>query len=155
MECGMCLIDDGPVRTVLLVDDDELFELLMPRLFKQAQLSIRLHCVRDGEQAIDYLKGRREFTDRSKYPLPDLILLDLKMPKVDGFEVMEWKNRHPELSRLPVIVWSSSELPRDKERAYALGALQYLLKPGSMEDFADIAHDLAAFLETSHLPVAS
>ncbi len=114
---------------ILVVDDDEAYELILPRLFEKVDSPVSFRFVRDGVQAIDYLTGTGEFSDRNKYPLPKLVLLDIKMPRVDGFEVLEWKRKQPHLAALPVVVWSSSELPTDIEKAIALGASDYIIKP--------------------------
>ncbi len=114
---------------ILVVDDDEAYELILPRLFEKVNSSVSFRFVRDGVQAIDYLTGTGEFSDRNKYPHPKLVLLDIKMPRVDGFEVLEWKRKQPHLAALPVVVWSSSELPADIEKAIALGASDYIVKP--------------------------
>ena len=112
-----------------MVDDDEAFEMLLPRLIQEANSPVSFRFVYDGEEAINYLSGIGEFADREKHPFPKMVLLDLKMPKVNGFEVLEWKQKQPHLAALPVVVWSSSDLPIDKERAATLGASDYIVKP--------------------------
>lgn len=114
---------------ILVVDDDEAYELILPRLFEKVDSPVSFRFVCDGVEAIDYLTGTEKFSDRNKYPLPKLVLLDIKMPRVDGFEVLEWKRKQPHLAALPVVVWSSSELPADIEKAMALGASDYIVKP--------------------------
>lgn len=114
---------------ILVVDDDDAYELLMPRLFDKAKSPVSFRFVFDGEQAIDYLAGNGKYSDRMQYPLPKMILLDLRMPRINGFEVLEWKRNQPHLASLPVVVWSSSHLTSDKERAAELGALEYIEKP--------------------------
>lgn len=114
---------------ILVVDDDDAYELLLPRLFDKANSPVSFRFVFDGAQAIDYLSGRGKFSDRTQFPLPKMILLDLRMPKVNGFEFLEWKREQPTLSQLPVVVWSSSELEYDKAKAAELGAVDYIVKP--------------------------
>src|SRR5207237_10670820 len=94
---------------ILLVEDRGDDVLLIQRAFKRASLNNPVQVVRDGEQAISYLAGEGIFRNRAEYPLPWLILLDLKMPRVDGFEVLKWIRSQPELRRLIVVVLTSSE----------------------------------------------
>src|SRR5690349_127052 len=95
--------------TVLLAEDNAHDVWLTQRAFVKARLANRLEVVRDGEQAIDYLSGQGRYVDRKRYPLPILLLLDLYMPKVDGFQVLEWLREHPGLDRLPVAVLTASD----------------------------------------------
>jgi CheY-like chemotaxis protein len=123
---------------LLFVDDDEAFPLLVPRLFAKAHLTVEIHFLEDGEQAIDYLNGEGEYADRTRFPLPSTILLDLKMPRITGFEFLEWKRGQLKLKSLPVVVWSSSDLPEDREKALSLGAVAYLTKPWLLDDLAEV-----------------
>lgn len=88
----------------------------------------------DGAVAIAYLEGSGPFADRSAYPMPDCVLLDLKMPLVSGFEVLEWLREHDEYRLIPTIVFSSSDDPQDVRRAYELGANSYFSKRSKMQD---------------------
>jgi CheY-like chemotaxis protein len=114
---------------ILVVDDDEACEVLLPLLFNKANSKVGLRFVTDGEQAMHYLNGNGKFSDRAQFPLPKMILLDLKMPKVNGFEFLEWKQTQPGFEHLPVVVWSSSDLQTDMDKAAKLGALDYVVKP--------------------------
>jgi CheY-like chemotaxis protein len=114
---------------ILVVDDDDAYELLLPRLFDKANSPVSFRFVFDGEQAMDYLHGKGKFSDRAQFPLPKMILLDLRMPKINGFEFLQWKREQPILNHLPVVVWSSSDLQYDKEKAAELGAVDYVVKP--------------------------
>src|SRR5215475_4585873 len=96
---------------------------------KRAKVSLPLFFVRDGEEVLEYLKGEGRYTDRASHPLPQLLLLDLRMPRLDGFEVLQWLRLQPGLRRLLVIVFTCSELPEDVNRAFELGANSYLVKP--------------------------
>src|SRR6266481_2179401 len=98
---------------ILLVEDDPNDVLLIQRAFQKAGLRAALKVVRDGAQAIDYLSGNGVYAEREKYPLPYLILLDLKMPGTDGFEVLQWVRAEPEIKRLLVVVLTSSVLQED------------------------------------------
>ena len=113
---------------ILLVEDDPNDVLLIQRAFQKAGLGEVLRFVRDGEQAIDY-NGEGQYADRERFPFPFLLLLDLKMPGVDGFEVLDWIRSQKSLRRLLVVVLTSSNLQADVDRAYELGANSYLVKP--------------------------
>src|SRR5690348_7235194 len=114
---------------ILLAEDDPNDVMLLQRAFQKAGLRDRLKIVRDGEQAIDYLAGRGEYADREQFPQPFMLLLDLKMPGTDGFEVLQWVRAESSLKRLLVVVLTSSNLQADVDRAYDLGANSYLVKP--------------------------
>ncbi len=112
----------------LLVEDNEDDAFFMQRAFEEAGLKNPLHIVTNGEQALDYMSGQNAFANRGKFPLPDLIFLDLKMPGLDGFEVLSWIRREHK-SEVPVAVLTSSPEEIDRKRARELGADCYLLKP--------------------------
>src|SRR5438105_13086300 len=122
---------------ILLGEDREDDVLLIRRAFNKAYINNPLVVVGDGEQAIAYLEGEGKFRNRAEFPLPDLMLLDLKMPKVDGFGVLKWVRGRPGLKGLRVIVLTSSEDMRDVNAAYRLGANSFLIKP---MDFEDVVH---------------
>jgi CheY-like chemotaxis protein len=115
--------------TVLLVEDDLNDIFLVKRAFKMAELETPLQVVTDGEEATHYLSGHGKYADRSAHPLPKLIVMDIKMPRMSGFEVLEWIKHNPTFRRLPVIIVSSSDRPQDIDRAYELGANAYMVKP--------------------------
>jgi len=124
--------------TVLLVEDDLNDIFLVKRAFKIAQPQNVLQVVTDGQEAIHYLKGEGKYTDRLAYPLPKLIVMDIKMPRRTGFEVLEWvKSNGPPLRRIPIVIVSSSDNPTDINRAYELGANAYMVKP---VDFKKVEH---------------
>jgi CheY-like chemotaxis protein len=122
---------------ILLAEDNENDIVLIQESFKRGNLSNPLHVVRDGEEAIAYLMGEGKYSNRSEYPLPDLLLLDLKMPRMDGFEVLRWIRRQPELKALRVVVLTSSDHIRDMNQAYQLGANSFLVKPMDFDNFAE------------------
>ena len=127
------------VEVILVADDDENDVFFIERALKEAQVANPLRRVRDGEEAIAYLKGEGGYGDREKFPLPHLMLLDLKMPRKNGFEVLEWVRGQPGLKRLPVIILTSSKEDPDIKRAYDLGANTYLVKPAKPEGLVDMA----------------
>jgi len=126
-------------QSLLLVEDNEHDVFLMKRALKQAEIHNPLYVVGDGEQAIDYLSGNGEFSDRESYPFPALVFLDLKLPFKSGHEVLEWIRGEAELDELVVVVLTSSDEPSDIARAYKLGANSYLVKPPSLEQLRDLA----------------
>lgn len=114
---------------VLLAEDDPDDVLLTQLAFERARLANPLAVVRDGEEAVAYLQGQGDYGDRRHYPFPLLLLLDLKMPKLDGFQVLEWIRDQRFSEHLPVAVMTASDFDPDIQRAYELGADSYLLKP--------------------------
>src|SRR5437879_6114874 len=114
---------------ILIAEDREDDIFVIRRAFEKAHLLNPLQVVRDGEEAIAYLKGEGKFANRGEYPLPELLLLDLKMPRIDGFEVLRWIRQQPGLNALRVVVLTSSEDIRDVNQAYRLGANSFLVKP--------------------------
>ena len=114
--------------TVLLADDNEDDIFFVRYAFEAAGLEGTLIVVRDGEEVIDYLLGRRNYANREVFPEPDLLLLDVKMPKMNGFEVLGWLKTQPLGRELPTIVLSSSSQESDRRRAKSLGAAEYRVK---------------------------
>ena len=116
-------------HTVLHVEDDPNDVLLVQRAIRKAKLALQLTCVSDGELALAYLAGEEIYGDRERFPIPSLILLDLKIPRRSGLEVLQWLRSHPGLKRIPVAVLTSSRHERDIDAAYEAGANSYLVKP--------------------------
>ena len=121
-------------ETILLVEDDDDDVFLFKRALKTAQVGNPVNVVTDGRAAIEYLSSAAQGSDPEKYPLPLVTFLDLKMPNVDGFEVLNWIRTQPALSSAVVVVLTGSNQPRDHQRAYALGARSYLVKPAKPEE---------------------
>ena len=115
-----------PRHKILVAEDSAEDIFFLARAFRKAGMDECLVTVRDGQEAISYL---------SEEPRPDLLLLDLKMPKMNGFDVLRWVRANPEMRNLPVVVFSSSDLPEDKERAKELGAREYFVKGSNWEEF--------------------
>lgn len=129
-------------HTILLIEDDPDDVFHIERAFRKAQVLHSLNVVGDGEQALAYLRGEPPFDDRSANPLPMLVLLDLKLPRVTGLQVLEWLKSQPGLRRIPVVVLTSSRESRDVEVAYDLGANSYLVKPVANQALTELAHRL-------------
>jgi CheY-like chemotaxis protein len=119
---------------ILVAEDDPTDAYFFQRAFKRAGIPVTLHFVRDGQEVLDYLEGKGQFADRTAHPLPQLALLDLKMPRLDGFDVLEWVRKQPAFNSLQLVIFSSSDEPRHINRAYGLGANSYLVKPHSMDE---------------------
>src|SRR5205823_2007574 len=114
----------------------------------------RIVVVCDGEVAIQYLTGAGAYADRTQFPIPEIFLLDLKMPRVSGFEVLEWRQRRADWKRLPTIVLTSSFAPSDVTRAYNLGANSYIVKPVEFSEFVRAMNEVIGFwLHVSKLPM--
>jgi CheY-like chemotaxis protein len=142
-------------KRVLIAEDDPSDIFLLKRAFSLGQVPATLHFVRDGQEAIDYLEGSAAYNDRATYPLPDLVLLDLKMPRLNGFDVLRWVRRQPGLKRLLVTILTSSDQPDDINRAYDLGANSYLLKPHNSSDLSDLVAQVKRYwLDLNQQPVA-
>ncbi len=135
----------GNVHPILMADDDENDAFFMEHAFGAAQIPNPLHRVKDGEEAVAYLNGDGPYTDREKFPLPHFLLLDLKMPRKNGFEVIQWVRQQPGLKRLPIIVLSSSREDPDINRAYELGANTYLVKPVRPEHLVELVKTLSQY----------
>ena len=127
-----------PSATILLVEDNEDDLFVMQRSLKLAEVANPLQVVTDGQMALDYLSGTGEYGDRERHPIPSMIFLDLKLPYVSGFEVLDWMRLQPDLCSVDVVVLTSSDEERDQTRAYALGARSYLVKPPSPKTLRDI-----------------
>jgi len=133
------------VYCLLVAEDDANDIFLLKHAFQQAEIPNPLHFVHDGQEAVDYLAGVGEFSDRDHYPLPSLLILDLKMPRKTGMEVLTWLNEQPELRRLPVLVFTSSAHQKDVERAYDLGANAFVVKPSSISRRVELAKVIKGF----------
>lgn len=123
---------------ILLVEDNNMDVVLTLDAFREARLKNKINVARNGSEALDYLFGRGKFSDREEYPLPSLVLLDLKMPGIDGFEVLRQIKSADMLKRIPVIILTSSKEEGDRALSYDIGANSYLLKPVSFDGFTDV-----------------
>jgi CheY-like chemotaxis protein len=126
-------------QAILLVEDNEDDVFLMNRALKAAQVVNPLVVVDDGQEAVDYLCGAGKFADRTSYPLPIVVFLDLKLPFVSGHDVLAWIRGQKQLASLVVIVLTSSSEASDVSRCYALGANSYVVKPPTPDQLEDLA----------------
>jgi CheY-like chemotaxis protein len=127
---------------ILAADDEEADRFILKLAFEKAKLPHPAITVRDGKEVVDYLSGQAPFTDRALHPLPALLLLDLKMPRMDGFEVLAWLATQPDFKDLPVVVLSSSSDDSDIQKAQQLGARDYFIKPHALSEWANILRGL-------------
>ncbi len=122
-------------HVILLAEDDPDHAHLVQAVFQRVAPEVPIMHVIDGEKAISYLSGEGDYSDRSKFPIPSLLLLDLKMPRLDGLEVLAWIRKSPEWSYLPVTILTGSELSRDVDEALKLGANSFMVKPQGLPEF--------------------
>ena len=137
---------------ILLVEDDPNDVWLVKHAFLNAGIVNPLRIVNDGQEAVDYLKGSGAFSDRDAFPLPKLVLLDLKMPRLNGFDVIEWMRHHQPWKVTPIIVLSSSALSQDVNRAYELGANAYMVKPADYRALERLFRTIADFWNAGITP---
>ncbi len=132
-----------PLAPILLAEDEETDVIILRMALEQAGISNPLIVARDGEEVIQYLTGRFPYSDRLKYPLPALIILDLKMPRMTGFEVLSWLAARHDLGDLPAIVLSSSSYDEDIQKARQLGVREYFVKPHSFDSLVNIMQQIS------------
>jgi CheY-like chemotaxis protein len=138
---------------ILYVEDEETDVLLLQHVLAKAGVHNPLQTVKDGKAAQDYLAGNGPSADRRLHPLPGLVLLDLNLPYWSGFEVLEWIRQQPQLRRVPVVVFTSSNRPDDIARAYDAGANGYVVKPNALADLTSLVLALRDFwLRHNRLP---
>jgi len=139
--------------TILLVEDSENDILLMRYAFKKARIANPVVELNDGEEAIMYLSGQGAYGDRQRYPLPCLIITDLKMPCIDGFGLLQWLQARPEFIRVPKIVLTASAIEEDQQRAQELGACAYFVKPSGLDELVAIIREMDESWITAHCPL--
>jgi CheY-like chemotaxis protein len=141
---------------ILLAEDRENDVLMLRRAFQQMRLPAIIHEVRDGDEAIAYLEGAGKYARRDEFPLPDLLLLDLKMPRRDGLEVTAWVRRQLNFALLRIVILTTSDDLRDINEAYRLGANSFLVKPIRFDDFKNTIGAMYEFwIKHSRTPQAS
>jgi DNA-binding response OmpR family regulator len=136
---------------ILVVEDDENDVFFLQNAIRSAQIQISVHVARDGRQALDYLECAGAFADREEFPLPILMLLDLKLPQVMGLDVLKWIRQRPDL-RFPVIILSASSNEEDIDAAYRLGANGYLVKPSTVTKLLEMVRAIKDFWLTHNTP---
>src|SRR5579884_733406 len=122
---------------ILLVEDDDTDIFFVERAARASQHVQSFHVVRNGVEAIKYLKGEPPYSDRAKHPMPNVILTDIQMPIMGGFDFLRWLQEHSECRIIPVMVYSSSKMESDVKQAYILGANAYYYKPSQMKDMLE------------------
>ena len=130
---------------ILVVEDNRMDVELTLDAFKEARLLNTIHVSPNGQDALNYLFGRGEYADRITYPMPNLVLLDLKLPGVDGFEVLRQVKSAPILKRLPVVILTSSKEEGDRALTYDIGANSYIVKPVSFNGFLDVIKQIEGY----------
>jgi CheY-like chemotaxis protein len=125
-------------HVVLYAENDENDAFIMALCWKRVPVPHPLHVVDDGQHAIDYLCGVNGYADREKFPLPTLLLLDLSMPRRNGFDVLEWVRAQPQFEKMPVLIVSSSNQEKDMAAADELGANGYFVKPAGVASFVEL-----------------
>jgi CheY-like chemotaxis protein len=130
---------------ILLIEDNRMDIELTLDAFKEAHLKNTVEVAQNGQEALDYLFGRGKYTDRETFPIPNLILLDLKLPGIDGFEVLRQIKSTPVLKRLPVVVLTSSKEEGDRALTYDIGANSYLVKPVSFDGFLRVVREIEGY----------
>ena len=144
--------------TILLIEDNPRDAELIQRALTRARLTNPIKILTDGMAGMEYLSGAGQYADRIQNPLPFLLLLDLRMPRLSGFELLEWIKEQADLKQLLVVILTSSAEDPDIARAYALGATAYLVKPGDFEQLVMVMKNLKCdseiFRENSESVVA-
>ena len=144
---------NGKPAVILLAEDDPGDQELTRRALEQSLIRNELHIVEDGEEALNYLLRRGKYEDPASSPKPDLMLLDLNMPKMDGKRLLEQMKADPNLRRIPVVALTTSKQENDIIRTYDLGANSYIVKPVDFDKFVKVATDIDLYwLATTTLP---
>jgi CheY-like chemotaxis protein len=140
---------NNPMPILLVEDNDADVELAL-RAFRRRKLSNPIAVARDGEEALDYVHRRGRFAEAA--PMPGLILLDLRLPKVDGLDVLQEIKRHPVYRNIPVVVLTTSAEDRDVVRSYDLGAASYIVKPVEFAKFQEVVERIDLYWIVTNVP---
>ena len=130
------------LHAILAAEDEASDRMIFEMAFQRAKLPCSLVFVHDGQQAVDYLSGKGQYADRAAHPLPALLVLDLKMPRMNGFDVLTWLAKQPDLKEIPAVVLSSSSDEFDVKKARELGAREYFVKPHSLHELIEIMQQM-------------
>jgi CheY-like chemotaxis protein len=131
--------------SVLVAEDEESDFLLLERALKNSDERLKIYRVRDGVEGMEYIKGEGEFADRVRFPLPQMLILDLKMPRMTGMEFLAWLRSEPSRRIIPTLMMSSSEQAADVRQAYELGANTYFLKPSDFKSLVELCKRISAY----------
>ena len=138
--------------TILLVEDEENDAFLLKRAFKKNNILNPVHWVKDGLEALAYLKGEGEYADRALYPFPEVLMVDLKMPRMSGLELLAWIRDNADFRVIPTIIMTSSREDSDIAKAYTLGANAYMIKPSDFDTLAKMVQSTHEFWRVSVKP---
>lgn len=139
-------------KTILLAEDSPDDELFFKRTLRLAGVENEVHVVRDGNKALDYLKGEGAFTNREQFPVPDVLFLDISMPPADGWPVLQWLQGQPSFRKMLVVVLTNYGEMRRLTEAYQLGASTFLLKPFNQADLQDLIRNWPTYWNLAHAP---
>ena len=140
-------------KFVLLVADDDPNDLQLLNLaIRHNGINVEIRELHDGTEVIAYLQGTGRFAERDIYPIPDLLLLDLKMPRMNGLDVLKWLREHPECARIPTVMLSNSDIDHDIDQAYRLGVNTYFIKPGDYKQFIELMGLMLDYWAASQRP---
>ena len=143
------------IHTILLVEDSDDDTFLLSRVFRRMSYRGDIQRCSDAMQAMDYLAGKGEYCDRRKYPVPQMLITDIKMPGSSGLDLLRWLREHPSLAVLPTVVLSSSGDPGEVAEAYSLGANSYMVKPASLDELQLMLTRLLDFWRICERPVTA
>jgi len=138
--------------TILLVEDDENDAMLVRLAFQKNNILNPIQWAKDGLEAVAYLNGNGVYADRQAYPFPDVLIVDLKMPRMNGLELLAWIRDHPEYRVIPTIIITSSRLDVDIEKAYGLGANTYMIKPPALDELVKMVKVVHEYWSVSAKP---
>jgi CheY-like chemotaxis protein len=141
-----------PHETILIVEDDENDATFIRRAFVRAGVPNPVRWVQNGEEALAYLKGEGTYADREQNPFPRVIITDLKMPQMDGLQLLQWIAANPKYRVVPTIVFTSSTAQSDVNHAFERGASAYIVKPVDIRELDQVAKTIADYWRLSLLP---
>jgi CheY-like chemotaxis protein len=140
---------------ILVVEDQESDFILLKRAFERVKVTNTIQWARDGYEALDYLQGKGKFADRFKYPLPDILIVDLKMPRMSGFELLAYIHNNPDFRVIPTVVMSASKQDSDLRKAYDLGASTFFVKPTDFHTLVELVKRLYDYWRLAEKPPVS